>query len=128
MFACSARLPRHPLRCTLRRFLQLLHDKKVKRIILLSDGRTAIVEVGRGSVVMRPTGCCCWLLLLPLLLLCWLLLLLLPLLRMALLLLLVCSLAVPEACLPPMAKQLQIPVENTESDFETVTYDRRNVQ
>lgn len=47
------------------RFLQLLHDKKVKRIILLSDGRTAIVE---------------------------------------------------------------IPVENTESDFETVTYDRRNVQ
>ncbi|KAI7840859.1 hypothetical protein COHA_005451 [Chlorella ohadii] len=47
------------------RLLMLLHDKRVKRIILLSDGRSAIVE---------------------------------------------------------------IPVENTESDFETVTYDRRNVQ
>ena len=27
------------------RFLQLLHQRKVKRIMLLSDGRAAIVEV-----------------------------------------------------------------------------------
>lgn len=45
--------------------LQLLHERRVKRLILLSDGRTAIVEV---------------------------------------------------------------PVENTESDFDTVTYNRRDLR
>jgi hypothetical protein len=45
--------------------LQLLHERKVKRVVLMSDGRTAIVEV---------------------------------------------------------------PVENTESDFMTQTYDRRDLR
>lgn len=48
-----------------RRMLQLLHERKVKRVVLMSDGRTAIVEV---------------------------------------------------------------PVENTESDFMTQTYDRRDLR
>lgn len=51
--------------CCACRMLQLLHERRVKRLILLSDGRTAIVEV---------------------------------------------------------------PVENTESDFDTVTYNRRDLR
>ena len=58
----SAKKP--PLPLPARRMLQLLHQRKIKRIVLMSDGRTAIVEV---------------------------------------------------------------PVENTESDFMTATYDRRDL-
>lgn len=59
--SCCAPLPPSLPACSM---LQLLHERKVKRVVLMSDGRTAIVEV---------------------------------------------------------------PVENTESDFMSVTYDRRDV-
>lgn len=97
------------------RLLMLLHDKRVKRIILLSDGRSAIVEVGITPFFCRcQFSCCCTS---------------------------VCPAAQEHsgvvsfcagidgvAVAVANAISMQIPVENTESDFETVTYDRRNVQ
>lgn len=40
--------------------LQLLHERRIKRVILLSDGRTAIVEVRDGlRCLVWPAGAAC---------------------------------------------------------------------